>query len=278
MGYKVRLVLGGLIALLAVSSIISVSASAGPGPFWLQKKVNDCCSAGWKITAQSPEKFQGKSGRSILKAKVNGVPFLEIICNKGRSGGIIYNNGLQGQMKISVSFTECVVVSLKGCTVAEPIQFNANGHLMWKWNGTTAQLNERPQEKQVPDLLFYGGEIQQGTKALEEGKELVGLKISGEACAVKETFVVKGFESADATPWTMQFKNQIGPQTEFAERLFIGFTPGPHEQHFWNGEEQIGLVTSFHLGVEPFSLTNQDELGPFYTQKNEQQKIAISER
>lgn len=277
MGYKVRLVLGGLIALLAVSATISVSASAGPGPFWLQKKVNDCCSAGWKITAQSPEKFQAKSGRSVLKAKIVAIP-VEIICNKDRAGGIIYNNGLQGQMKISVSFTECVVTGLKGCTVAEPIQFNANGHLMWKWNGTPKQLSEQPQREQVPDLLFYGGEIQQGAKSLEEGKEFVPIKISGETCAVKETFVAKGFESADVTPWTMQFENQMGPQTEFVERLFVGFTPGPHEQHFWNGLEQVGLRTALHLGVEPATFTSQEELGPFYTQKNEQQKVAISER
>jgi hypothetical protein len=279
MGYKLRLVLGGLIALLAVSSIISVSASAGPGPFWLQKKVNDNSSAGWKIAAQSPEKFQGKSGKAVLKSKILGIA-IEIICNKDRSGGIIYNNGLQGQMKISVSFTECTIVGLAKCKVNEPIQFNANGHLMWKWNGTTAQLNERPQEKQVPDLLFYHGEIQQGTKALEEGAEFVTIRIGGEGCAVKEAeaFVAKGYESADVTPWTMQFANQMGPQTEFVDRLFLGFAPGPHEQHFWNGQEQVPLVTELHLGVEKATFTNQAELGPFYTQNNEQQKIAISER
>jgi hypothetical protein len=279
MGYKVRLVLAGLTALLAVSAIISVSASAGPGPFWLQKKANDCCSAGWKITAQSPEKFQGKSGRAVLKSKILAIA-VEIICNKDRSGGIIYNNGLQGQIKIAVSFSECTINGLPKCKVNEPIQFNANGHLMWKWNGTTAQLNERPQEKQVPDLLFYGGEIQQGTKSLEESKPFVSIAIGGEGCAVKEAepFVAKGYESADVTPWKMQFENQMGPQTEFVDRLFVGFTPGPHEQHFWNGQEQVGLVTSLHLGTEAAKFENQAELGPFYTQKNEQQIIAISER
>jgi hypothetical protein len=266
---RVRLTLAGLVALLAASFVLSASASAGPGPFWLQKKVGSCNCSAVKIAAKSPEKFQAKSGKSILIGKTG--TNVEIECAEDRAGGIIYNNELQGQGKINVAFEKCKI-NVPNCKVKEPIQFNANFHLMWKYLGNTEELSKQGKQRflgQTPDLLFYNGEIQQGTTTLEE-KEFVkiGVEKSGGECIVPSPVVPKGYESATITP------NQ---EQQFSSTASIGFTPGPHRQHFWNGVEQVELKTVLGFGGNSATFESQDEVGPFLTQQNAQQEVSISE-
>jgi hypothetical protein len=57
----------------------------------------------------------------------------------------------------------------------------------------------------------------------------------------------------------------------------IAFTPGPHEQHFWNGVEQVPLTTSLQLSENTAKFESQEEVGHFLTQQNIQQEVAILE-
>jgi hypothetical protein len=270
---RVRLTLAGLVALVTLGSILSVSALAGPGPFWRQRQVGEGGN-GVKIAEKSPEKFQAKSGRAKLIGKTG--ENVEIECAEDRAGGIIYNNQLQGQGKITVSFEKCKI-NIPHCKVIEPIQFKANFHLMWKWQGLKTELEgqKRSEVGQRPDLLFYNGEIQQGMTALEE-KEFVkiGLTNEGGTCLGTNPVVPKGYESATITPGQGK---EAGELEKFSTTASIGFTPGPHEQDFWNGKEQIGLVTSLKIGANAATFESQDEVGPFLTQANGQQEVAIFE-
>ncbi len=267
---KVRLILAGLVALLALSSILPAASLAGGGPFWRQRKAA-AEGNGVKISEQSPVKFQAKSGRSILSGTV-GTTATKIECAEDRAGGILYNNSLQGQGKIIVSFFGCTT-ELPKCKVVEPIVFKANLHLVWKWQGLAKELEGQKQTEagQVPDLLFYTGEIAQGTTTLEE-KEFVKieLKKNTEGSCLEEgvPLEAKGYESATLTPEGVE---------HWTTKTSIGFTPGPHEQHFWNGTTQVSLITSLMFDSKPATFTSQDETGPFLTQKNEQQEVSVFE-
>jgi hypothetical protein len=271
---RVRLMLAGLVALLALSSILSAPAFAGPGPFWRQRE-DGSTQIGVKISPQSPEKFQAKSGPSTLIGLTAGKEGINtiVICENDRAGGIIYNGKLQGQGKIKVAYENCTT-NLKGCAVKQPIIFSANFHLMWKYQGKPEELE--PQKKQqslgqVPDLLFYTGEVEEGAKTLEE-KEFVKIafeKNNGAEClAAIAPIVVKGFESATITPEGVE---------KWSKTTSIGFTPGPHEQHFWNGVEQVALTTSLKFGSNSALFESQDEVGPYLTQSNNQQEVAVYE-
>jgi hypothetical protein len=274
---RVRLTLAGLVALLALGSILSMSAFAGPGPFWRQRQVGEGGN-GVKIAEKSPEKFQAKSGLSRLAAVVGTEP-AKIECDEDRAGGIIYNNSLQGQGKITVTYSKCHT-NLPFCKVNEPIVFKANYHLMWKYRGIPKELEgqKRAEAGQVPDLLFYRGEIQQGQKGSELEKQefvTITLKSEGGTCsAAGLALKAKGYESATIT--SGQGK-EAGELEKFATTASIGFTPGPHEQDFWNGIKQEALTTSLQLIENKASFESQDEVGPFLTQANGQQEVAIFE-
>jgi hypothetical protein len=270
---RFKLTLAGLVALLVAGFVFSTSALAGPGPFWYQKKVGSSGS-GIKISERSPETFTAKSGKSTLIGLAGGSN-PEVVCAEDKSTGVIYNNSLQGQGKIAVSFEKCKT-NLPECEVNEPIQFKSNLHLAWKYQGKEEELGKGKQLKQqalgqVPDLLFYTGEIKQGTKSLEELKfvELSFKKNGKGTCGqVGIPLTAKGYESATITPEGIE---------HFSPTASIGFTPGPHEQHFWNGEEQIPLTTKLKLAENNATFESQDEISSYLTQQGASQEVAIFE-
>jgi len=261
---RTRLVLAGLVALLALSSVMAAPVSAHPGPFWRQRPAGTTGS-GVKITQSAQEKFQSKGGLSVLAVPGAG---LEIKCAAAQDKGTIWNNSLQGQGKVQIEFHRGCTVSGGGenCKVVEPIKFSAYFHLAWKWNGETKQLEQGNQQElgQKPDVIFTHSEL--GTAGVPK-EEFVTLTLV-ECGMFSGTNIVSGFESAQLYPFQVE--------TWVKEAAFV-FTPGKHKQHYWNGKEQEGVETALTTATLASSFAFEDNANTFAAANGEPVEIAVFE-
>ena len=234
--FKVRAALLGLLALLLASSFASAAAYAEAGPFWHHRAVGEK-GVGAKIEEKSPEAFQGEGGEQRLKGKIGSTP-VEGVATSVQVKGIAYNNALQGQVKLKMTLHEPRLVKpeLKGCvtTIGENNTISTLGHLVWKWNGTAKQLEEKSQAAQKPDGIATPIEIAEGATELPKGT-FTTITLKGVACGVLlGKYPMEGSVALEGTPENLE---------EWSTSITVRLAEGPRLQHFWNGNTFIGVET-----------------------------------
>lgn len=269
---KPRVWLLGMLGMLLVGSFATASAEA-QGPFFYHRKANSQQIKGVKISAQAPELIAGSGGEEKLVGNV-GVE-IEIKSKQVQIKGEIYNNALQGQAKIQITYIEPVVVKPANClvTVGVANTIKVYGHQAWTWDGTEGQRTEQPQEHQKPDWIFLPTELQQGATELpaQTFTELKFSKKPGVECPALLTGTpqrVKGSLAAAIEP------PNVG---EWAITETQKFLPNGTKQHFWNGKENIGAKTQLTIGgsTNEATLSGETEAKVLPRQvTQEQQEIA----
>src|ERR1700679_3667376 len=94
----------GFLALLAVGSFGASAAFGEAGPFW-HHRAKGGEGTGEKIAETSAEKFSGEGGEQKLTGTI-GSTGIEITAKSVQAKGIIYNNALQGQIKVLLVYHE----------------------------------------------------------------------------------------------------------------------------------------------------------------------------
>jgi hypothetical protein len=249
---RARAALLGALTLLLVSAFASTNALAGAGPFAYHRAIGEKGN-GVKIAETSPESFQGEGGEQRAASKISGTE-IEGVAKSVQLKGIIYNNSLQGQLKMELKFHEVELTKpkLPGCEV----KFGKNdttsvvGHLAWKWNGTTKQLEEQSQAGQGPTGVGVGSEIKEGATELPN-TEFTSIAFTGSACGVLiGKFAAKGSETIKTKP------SALG---EWSKSLAITLSEGKERIHFWNGKSFIGAETALLLGSEPARISGESK-------------------
>jgi hypothetical protein len=258
---KARAIGLGLLVLLVAGGIASATASAGPGPFWYHREGPG--ENGLKIQAASPEGFFGTGGPQELRTSVGEAEV--VLTSPGvKITGFIWNNNLQGQIKLRLKYAPITIVKpkLPGCQAevfSQPAAHNvvyAEGHLAWKWNGEKKQLEEQKQKEQLPDIIFVppGTQIQQGAEKQPEGifAEIRFLPMS--LCGILGgiTLKIKGDTVG----------NLVQPQQteQWSNTLAVALLEGKQKQHFWNGEKFVGIETGLLISENATSLIGQENI------------------
>lgn len=253
----------GLTSLL-VSAFVVAPALAAAGPFAYHRGIGEKGN-GVKISEKSPEQFQGEGGQQKAASKISGIE-VEGVAKSVQIKGIIYNNSLQGQLKMDLKFHEVTLTkpNLPGCEV----KFGKNdsstvvGHLAWKWDGTAKQLEESAPLHQGPTGVGLGSELSQGATELPS-TEFTTITFSGTACGVLiGKYTAKGSESIKTKP------SSLG---EWSKSLTITLAENKEAIHFWNGKSFIGANTSLLLGSEPAKVGGESKAEVL------QQEIAVFE-
>jgi hypothetical protein len=241
---RVRAALLCSLTSLLASVVLAAPALAAAGPFAYHRAIGEKGN-GVKIPEKSPEPFQGEGGQQKAASKVGGIE-VEGVAKSVQLKGIIYNNSLQGQLKMELKFHEVSLTkpNLPGCEV----KFGKNntssvvGHLAWKWDGTKKQLEESAPLHQGPTGVGLGSELSEGATELPS-TEFTTITFSGAACGVLlGKYAAKGSESIKTSP------SNLG---EWSKSLSITLSEGKDAIHFWNGKSFIGANTSLLLGGEP---------------------------
>jgi hypothetical protein len=159
LGSKIRVGLLGLMALLLVGSFAATAAYAEGGPWWHHR--NNSEEAQKKLAEGATENIQGKGGKQVLTGNLGKEKLtpVEIVAESVQISGILYNAGNQGQGKINLTYvglktpaTGCTKVEVGGPTNTVHVE----AWMAWKWDGTTKQLEEKPQKKvQGRDEVFF---------------------------------------------------------------------------------------------------------------------------
>ena len=252
---RTRAIVLGFLTLLAVGSFGATAALASPGPFWHHRAISGK-GEGEKIEEKSPEYFQGAGGEQILKGTIAATP-VEIVAKSVQAKGIIYNNSLQGQIKVLLKYHEVKLAkpALTGCEVKVGTnnEVTSEGHLMWKYRGNAKELSqEEPQEAlgQKVDIVFTPIPLKEGATELPKGT-FTSIALSGTPCGVLAgKFEVKESQSVIPKPSQLQ---------EWSRNLVTIF-PGWKEQHFWNGKEVVPVKNvGLTFGGGPATLTGSVE-------------------
>lgn len=249
---RARRALLGVLTLLTASSLVAATALAGPGPFAYHREIGSKGN-GVKISEQSPEAFQGEGGEQKAASKILGME-VEGVAKSVQIKGIIYNNGLQGQLKMELKFHE--IVSVKPNLPECKIKIGSNntstvmGHLAWKWSGATKQLEEAPQPNQGPAGVGTAVELKQGTTELPNTAEFTTVSY-GTGCGVLTgVYKFKGTETIKTNP------SSLGV---WSKTLAITLAEEKEKIHFWNGKAFIGGETMLTLGTEPAKIGGESK-------------------
>jgi hypothetical protein len=244
--------LSGLALLIIAGSLMATTAMAGPGPFAYHRPIGSKGN-GVKITEQSPEAFQGEGGEQKAASRISNMT-VEGVAKSVQIKGIIYNNNLQGQLKMNLKFNEVTLSQpkLPGCEVkiGKNDMATVVGHLAWKWNKTKAQLEEQSQASQGATGIGLGSELKEGATELPKS-EFSKITFSGAACGVLVgTFTASGSETIKTKP------EHLG---EWSKSLAITLAEGKEPVHFWNGSSFIGGETGLMLGSEPATVVGESK-------------------
>jgi hypothetical protein len=252
---ELRAELLGLLVVLLAGLYGSATAHAA-GPFFHHRPLQGSGN-GVKIDAREPEGVFSSAGEQKLRFKAldNEV---EIASPHAEVKGVIYNNALQGQAKLLVTFLEPKIT--KPISEAEcEVKIGTNntlklfGHQAWTWDGTKTQLEEQPQKEQKPDWIFLSQELQQGAEELPKtlfytltlSKGLKG------TCAAAAVYPVIGNAAAAVEPLNLG---------EWSSKEGITLLEDGTKQHFWNGKKNIGVESFSSLGGEKEELVGQFKL------------------
>lgn len=263
---RVRAVVLGFMALLAVGSFGVSAASAEPGPFWHHRAVGGEGN-GLKIDQPNDENFSGEGGEQTLEGEIGTLKTI-ITATSVQVKGVIYNNALQGQIKVLLKYHEPKLISpsLVGCEVkiGTNNEVKSEGHLAWKYQGNASELTEKPVTVQKPDIIFTPKEILAGETKLPEGTftEINLFDASGQCGVLKGLHPVKGSLSSLVKP------SNLG---EWSTTLVTTY-PGWVQQHYWNGSTQITAEPKLIFGTLPATLRGSA------TSKAEKQEIAVFEK
>ncbi len=250
--FKARAMLLSLVALLLLGSVTAGTACAGAGPFWHHRGVGAKGEGEFVGGEESPQEIQGEGGAQTLMGEVVGTK-IEIVVSSAQIKGNLYNNGLQGQAKLELKYHEPKLVKpvLKGCEVVIGTNNTVNvlGHQIWKWNGESKQLEEKPQTKnQRPDWVFLPSEIEEGAKELPKG-QITTVALKGIGCSVLlGKFILEGSEIGSITPGNLE---------EWSTSQTINLSGVKKKQHFWNGEAVVGVETGLTFGGNGGSLEGE---------------------
>jgi hypothetical protein len=281
---RIRVVVLGLLALMLVGSIMSASASAEAGPFWLHREVGG--KEGTKIGPKAPENFWGTGGEQRIVGSISGTP-IEFTSKTVQVKGAIYNSEHQGQAKAEIIYNQPALLMpvLKECgvTVDSSNIVVVKGHLMWKWNGEKKQLEEQPQEEQTPDLVFTTVEPQQQEPEPKKPADwrrlgiLASITLKGSGCGVLSgTQLVQGSEIGIANINHLnEYSKKVSGRSfssgtlkeELAEKPLEGFS-----QHYWGGKSFQPLIVGLTFAGNPANLIGQTEV------EAAQQEVAVSEK
>ena len=263
-----------MLAVMLAGSVMAATASAEAGPFWHHRS-NTKELVGGKIEPTAPENFKGTGGEQKLKGTI-GTTAVEITSSSLQVKGAIFNGPDRGQVKIELvynqprlvkpNFPNCIVtVGTKNIVVVK-------GHLMWKWNGTSTQLNQVVQQpEQTPDIVFTAVEPMQQKPFVEKINmtnngtfTTVALK-GGECGVLTGMFNVSGSEVGLPNPsHTEEWSKKLAVRTVEAQPTFL--------QHYWDQEAYQGALVGLTFANNPASLIGQTEV------EAEQQEVAVFEK
>lgn len=250
---KARALLPGVLTLLLIGAVMPAGAlAAAAGPFAYHRAIGEK-SNGVKISEKSPEQFQGEGGEQKAASKISGTE-VEGVAKSVQIKGIIYNNSLQGQLKMDLKFHEVELTKpkLPGCIVkfGKNNETSVVGHLAWKWDGTAKQLEEPTQTSQGPTGVGVGSELTQGATELPK-TEFTTIAFSGAACGVLiGKYIAKGSETIKTKP------SMLG---EWGKSIAITLDENKEKIHFWNGKTFIGAETALLLGAEPAKVSGESK-------------------
>ncbi len=245
-----RATLLGLMALLVVGSYAASSAYAEGGPWWHHR--NNSEETQKKLVEGATENIQGKGGKQVLTGNLGKetLTAVEIDAESVQIKGILYNAGNQAQGKINLTYVG-LKTPASGCTKVEVGTSGNTVHveawMAWKWDGTTKQLEEKPQKKvQGRDMVFFpteptNSELETGLAEHEFTTVILG---PAGPCLLVGKYPVAGTAAA----------NPVSPPNigEFSktEKLIINSESEP-KQHVWNaakkryeGLKKLGLKMS----------------------------------
>jgi hypothetical protein len=251
---KQRAWLLGLLAPMLVGSYTAASAYA-VGPFFHQRAIGGKGN-GVKIAAGEPEVVSGSAGKQELRFEVGEQDFL-VTSPRAELKGVIYNNALQGQAKLSLTFVEPKIEepALSGCTatIGANNTIKLLGHQAWTWNGTEAQLEEQSQKEQKPEWIFLPQELQQGAEGLPKEQLFfyISLGPKGSCGALSGKLPVVGSLAVAVEPSGVE---------EWSTSETGIFLPNPTKLHFWNGVRNVGVEAGATQGTGPFTLTGKYQL------------------
>jgi hypothetical protein len=252
----------------------------GPGPFWHRRSVSK--GEGEKIEPASPENLSGKGGEQKLTGTIVSMP-VEISSSNTQVKSSIFNNALQGQIKEEVAYGQVSLLKpvLKECTVV----LNKNnivqlkGHLAWKWNGTTKQLEEQPVATgQTPDVIYTPVEPTEQTPFTtldyRKGGALASVTFKGTGCGAFAGLTISlegsqvGIPNRSLEEWGRTLAVRTIPSGSLPKE--VGEKEG-FMQHFWAGERFQGLIAGLTFSSSPANLIGQTEA------ESAKQEIAIFE-
>jgi hypothetical protein len=236
---KIKIIASTALALMVLGMVSSATASAAENengmPFWWARPTGNQ-GKGTKLSEASLVQFKSSAQEAKLKGKIVGVPVV-LKCSLLAKGSI-YNNSNEGQVKVVSNFINCS----EGTKTPEECKIKVNqvvtkAHLLWKWNGTKAQLvGPGSQRKlgQEPDGLFLGEELENTEPKAESLFTEIIIENGTGKCLATGTFTVKGDTSFYIKPER---------EGEFAKKFITTF-PGPIMQHFQR------LTNPKHVGIK----------------------------
>jgi hypothetical protein len=248
--FKLRVGLLGLVAIVLLGAFSAAPALAEGGPYCWHRGIGEKEAKGLKITGQEPEEIAGRGGVQRLENSTLGIT---IESEQVQVKGILYNNPDQCQAKVLLTYSTPKLVQDANCEV----KINGTnvvklfGHQAWKWDGTAAQLLEKPQTLQHRDWIFLPVELQQGATTLPSGTFSTITITSKPGLKCNPLFLVNQAKvegSATAAGF-------INPQKTVEDQKIgtfgtveeIRVTGGEGAQHFWNGTKFIGVQTGLEF-------------------------------
>jgi hypothetical protein len=241
------------LALLPMSFAVAATAHAEAGPAFHIRGTGEE-GKGEGAYEGSPLAIQEEGGEQVLTGEIVGTK-IEIASKSVESQNAIYNNAKQGQIKTILRYHEPTLIkpALKECKVeiGTNNEFEAYGHLVWKWNGTAKQLEEKAPTEQKPGIVYTATEIEEGAKELPNGT-LTEVHFKGTGCGVLAgAFPLKGVLSANLKPANLE---------EWSSELTFSF-PGWSRVHFWNGKAFVGVEKAeLTFAANPATLTGSIKL------------------
>ncbi len=220
---KVRLLVLGLLSVMAFGAVASTAALASPGPFWWHRN-NSKEGAGVKLAEGKIEQYQGGGNGAIFSSTEGGVAFT--LGGETQVKGDIWNEPNQGQMKVQAKFLNVHFIApaeLKECPVKVTVPEDYVGHLMWKYRGQAKELRQditQTEAGQEWDAILVPAKTVLGKEGLE------GKNIFAEIKTGTSTLTCHALANLTIKPkGASGFSDQALPLETFAKKATLTF-PG----------------------------------------------------